>query len=70
MVIEGKKMTKAERIERCVVSSPVPVSKRDICDRLPDVSPTTVEATLAKLLKEEVIEKQGLGRSTKYIRKR
>ena len=70
VTVEGKKLTKAQRVERLVVSSKEPVSKKEICDRLPDVSPTTVEATLAKLVREKVIEKQGQGRSTKYIRSR
>ena len=67
-IVEGHKLTKAERIERTVVSSLVPISKKEICERLPDVSPTTVEAVLAKLLRNGIISKEGRGRATKYIR--
>lgn len=63
-----RKQGKAERVTTLVTRSLTALSKRDICDRLPDVSQTTVEATLAKLLKEGRIRKLGQGRSTKYIR--
>lgn len=37
-----------------------------ICEKLPDISVTTVEAELARLMKSGEIEKNGNGRGTKY----
>ncbi|MEA4849255.1 MAG: hypothetical protein VB106_18640 [Clostridiaceae bacterium] len=47
----------------------LPISKQEICYVLPDVSPTTVEAVLAYMVKNGLVEKVGTGRSTKYISK-
>ncbi|HJJ47851.1 MAG TPA: Fic family protein [Methanocorpusculum sp.] len=61
--------SKAFRIEQEVFSAITPVSKAEICKALPDVSPTTVEAVLGKLVREGRVEKSGAARSTKYFRK-
>ena len=63
---KDKKITKKQRIEDFITGSLLPVSKRDICDKLPDISVTTVEAELARLIKSGEIEKIGNGRGTKY----
>ena len=68
LLAEERRLTKAERIRRIVLNSRDPISKKEICDRLPDVSPTTVEAALAKMVKEGIVTKIGKGRSTKYQR--
>ena len=65
----SKKVTKRTRIEATVLNSLLPVSKQEICYILSDVSPTTVEAVLAAMLKNGLIEKVGAARNTKYIRK-
>ena len=67
-LVNGGKITKKSRIEATVLNSNLPVSKQEICFVLPDVSPTTVEATLAIMLKSGLIKKIGTGRSTKYLR--
>ena len=46
--VNGKKLKKTERVEQTVLNSVLPVSKAEICDILPDVSPSTVEAVLGK----------------------
>ncbi len=51
-----------------MLNSLLPISKQEICYVLPDVSPTTVEATLAVMVKQGQIEKVGTGRATKYIK--
>jgi len=66
-VVNAKKVTKKGRIEATVRNSLLPISKREICYVLPDVSPTTVEATLARMVRDGLVEKVGTGRSTKYI---
>lgn len=66
-VINGKRLKKNERIEQTVLNSVLPISKMEICDILPDVSVTTVEAVLGKLVKEGKVQKLGQARSTKYV---
>ena len=48
-------------------SKPVPISKAEICQLLPDVSPTTVEAVLGQMTKDGRITKLGQARATKYV---
>lgn len=68
-VVNGRRITKKGRIEAVVLESLTPLSKADICEILPDVSPTTVEAVLGQMVREERIEKIGQGRATRYRRK-
>lgn len=68
-MVNAKKVNKRERIEATVLSSLLPISKQEVCYILPDVSPTTVEAALAVMLKKGMIEKVGTGRNTKYIKR-
>lgn len=65
--VNGKRLSKTERIEQTVLNSVLPVSKSDICDILKDVSPTTVESVLGRMVKSGVIVKLGQERATKYV---
>lgn len=65
-VVNSNKITKKARIEATVLNSLTAISKSEICKILPDVSPTTVEAVLGKMVKEGIIETIGNGRNTKY----
>ena len=65
-VVNSNKITKKARIEATVLNSLTAISKSEICEILPDVSPTTVEAVLGKMVKEGLIETIGNGRNTKY----
>jgi len=67
-VVHVKKLNKRERVEATVLNSLLPVSKQEICYILPDVSPTTVEATLAAMVRSGNVTKVGTGKNTKYIR--
>ena len=67
-VVHGKKITKTARIEATVLNSLVPISKADICSILPDVSPTTVEAVLSKMVRDGQIKKIGQSRMTRYVK--
>jgi Fic family protein len=67
-VVHGKKITKSARIEATVLNSLVPISKADICEILPDISPTTVEAVLSKMIKDGQIRKIGQSKNTRYIK--
>ena len=68
-VVQGKKVSKHERIEATVLNSLLPISKKEICYILPDVSKTTVEAVLAQMVKSGAVEKIGTSINTKYIKK-
>ena len=65
-VVNSNKITKSARIEATVLNSLTAISKSEICDILPDVSPTTVELVLGKMVKQGIIETIGNGRNTKY----
>ena len=66
-VVNARKVTKQHRIEATVLGSLLPISKQEICYILPDVSPSTVEAVLAHMVRSGAVEKVGAGRSTKYL---
>ncbi len=68
-VVNSKRITKTARIEATVLNSFVPVSKSEICNILPDISPTTVEAVLGKMVKSGTITRIGSGRASRYIKK-
>jgi Fic family protein len=68
-VINAKKVTKRQRVETTVLNSLLPISKQEICYILPDISPTTVEAALAGMVKSGLADKVGAGRNTKYVKK-
>ena len=63
------KEKKGERIETVVLDSIVPISKSEISELLPDVSTTTIEAVLSKLIKENKIYKIGAYKDARYIKK-
>lgn len=63
------KEKKNERIEAVVLDSIVPVSKTDIQELLPDVSITTIELVLSKLIKENKIYKIGTYKNAKYLKR-
>lgn len=65
--VNGKRLSKTERIEQTVLNSVLPVSKSEICDILQDVSSTTVESVLGKMVKTGSIIKLGQARATKYV---
>ena len=68
VVISGKKVNKTNRIEAAVLNSLLPISKKEICEFLPDINGTTVESVLSKMLKSGMIKKIGNNRNARYIR--
>lgn len=67
-VVNSNKITKKARIEATVLNSLTPISKAEICNILPDVSPTTVEAVLGTMVRDRRIQIIGNGKNTKYIK--
>ena len=68
-VVGTKKVTKKTRIEATILNSLIPISKSDILKILPDVSATTVESVLGKMVKQGQIQKIGTGKAVHYIKK-
>lgn len=68
-VVNSNKITKTARIEATILNSLTPISKKEISNILPDVSPTTIEAVLGSMVKENKIQIIGSGRNTKYMKK-
>ncbi len=68
-VVNSKRITKKARVEATVLQAVLPISKSEVCEILPDVSPTTVEAVLGKMVKDGAVRKIGSGSQTKYYRK-
>ena len=67
-IVHGKRVTKTARIEATVLESLVPISKADICAIHPDISPTTVEAVLGRMVKDGQIKRIGASKGSRYIR--
>jgi Fic family protein len=62
-----KSVTKNERIRIVIKDHLGKISKREIIDLCPDISPTTIEAALSQLVKDGIITKVGKNRYTQYF---
>ena len=60
-------LTKAERIREMIKKHIGTITKADLMEMNPDISDTTIQRTLADLLKSGEIEKIGGGRYTNYV---
>lgn len=67
-LIQDRSLSKPERIRSLFENTLQKLSKRIILEKCPDISVSTVEMTLAALLKEGYIAKIGAGKNTAYIR--
>jgi Fic family protein len=65
-----RSLSKPERVRNLFENTLGQLSKKDILHRFPDISASTVEASLSMLLKEGFITKLGAGKKTTYIRAR
>jgi Fic family protein len=63
-----KKSTSYERIQSIFDNNIGKITKSDIKEKCPDLSQTTIELALSKLLKNSHIKKIGSGRYTSYIK--
>lgn len=66
--VHNRSISKPERIKMLFDNTLQKLSKKDILEKCPDISMSTVELALADLLKNRYIIKTGAGRSTTYIR--
>ena len=67
-VVNSGKITKKARIEATILNSLTPLSKSEICNILPDVSPTTVEAVLGAMVKDGRVKLIGKSKASRYLR--
>ncbi len=67
-VVNGARVTKKARVEATVLNSLTPISKSEICEILPDVSPTTVEAVLGAMVRSGSVKRIGTSRAARYIK--
>lgn len=65
-IVENKKITAYDRIVGIFNNNIIPIDKAFILNKCPDLSETTIERGLNKLLKENKIVKISGGRYTKY----
>ena len=65
-IVENKKITAYKRIIDIFKDNIIPIDKAFITNKCPNLSETTIERTLNKLLKEDKIIKISGGRYTKY----
>lgn len=69
LTLKDKKVSKHERIEQTVLTSFVPISKKNLISLLPDISVSTIEKVLNTLLKENKIIKIGSTSNARYFKK-
>jgi len=67
-LMQDRSLSKPDRIRRIFANSLQKLSKNMILEKFPDISTSTVEMTLAALVKEGYIIKVGAGKNTTYIR--
>ena len=67
-LMQDRSLSKPERIRVLFASTLQKLSKSMILEKCPDISTSTVEMTLAALVKEGYIIKTGAGKNTAYIR--
>ncbi len=67
--LKYRHLGKADRVKVIIERSLKPISKREIMSIAPDISQVTVERALKDLQDQNLIEKVGHGRATRYIKK-
>ena len=66
--LQNRNISKPERIKLLFDNTLKKLSKKDILEKCPDISTSTIEVTLSGLLKDGYIIKTGAGKNTAYIR--
>lgn len=67
-LLQNRSLSKPERIKTIIDGHIGKISKKQIAEQCPDISVTTIERTLANLVKTGYIKKIGAGRTTAYIK--
>jgi predicted HTH transcriptional regulator len=66
--MQNRSLSKPEQIRALFDTTLQKLSKREIAEKLPQISTSTIELALASLVKEGAILKIGSGKNTTYIR--
>ncbi len=66
-LVTNPKISKADRIREIIKNHIGTITKSELLEMNPDISDTTIQRTLADLLKNNEIKKIGGGRYTKYV---
>ncbi len=66
-LVANTSLSKSERIREIIKAHIGTITKTEILEANPDISDTTVQRTLAELIKNNEIKKIGGGRYTKYV---
>ncbi|MGI6096108.1 MAG: Fic family protein [Lachnospiraceae bacterium] len=66
--LKNRTLSKPDRVKAMIDQKVGKITKKEIMDACPDISKTTVERTLADLVKSGYIAKVGAGPSTGYVR--
>ena len=66
-LLTSPNLSKADRIREIIKNHIGTITKSELIKMNPDISDTTVQRTLAQLLKDGEIQKIGGGRYTKYV---
>ena len=66
--LQNRSLSKPERIKLLFDNTLKKLSKKEILEKCPDISTSTVEVALSGLLKDGYIIKTGAGKNTAYIR--
>lgn len=66
--LKYRSLSKPDRVKAVIDQKVGKITKKEIMDRCPDISKTTVERTLTELVKSGYIAKVGSGPSTGYVR--
>lgn len=61
------KDNKANRVERLLMNVSMPISKKEICALIPELSETYVEQILGKMVREEKIRRIGVKNNSRYL---
>ena len=69
-LVDGERVGRTQTVENVLSRSVAPMSKRQICLILPDISPYTIEKSLKALLSQGKIERIGETKSARYRMKR
>ena len=67
-LMQNRSLSKPEQIRALFDTTLQKLSKREIAEKLPQISTSTIELALAALVKEGAILKIGSGKNTTYIR--
>ena len=65
---DGRKLPKSKRIESYILSGRDPISKSELCSKLPDISRRTADKVIGDLVSDGTVAKTGTFKDARYTR--